>query len=208
MPFVLFSSSFAAAASQTVKGLSFPVPIFCSLIILCFCNRTLLRQSSLGFFFQIEYLFLVQVAEMMTGWMAASPGGTPAAPRRAGQVRNSLVPALHPKKERKKSRSVSASDRIVIPDSHCPTPWNSRSREAVAEEPRAVAAQQDRPRRRRGHRHAGLQVSTVAVLRPGVHPRTRSIDSFRERDVLLLLLLLLLLLCRAVRVGSSLRHGM
>ena len=94
---------------------------------------------------------------MMTGWMAASPGGTPAAPRRAGQVRNSLVPALHPKKERKKSRSVSASDRIVIPDSHCPTPWNSRSREAVAEEPRAVAAQKDRPRRRRGHRHAGLQ---------------------------------------------------
>ena len=58
MPFVLFSSSSssAAAASQTVKGLSFPVHVFCSLIILCFCNRTLLRQPSLGFpfFFKLN----------------------------------------------------------------------------------------------------------------------------------------------------------
>ena len=86
LPLVLFSSSW----SQAVKGLDFSAPVFCSLILLCFplprhCSHILFFSNS------IEYLFLLQVEGTMIGGMAASGGGTPAPPRRAGQVRNQSI---------------------------------------------------------------------------------------------------------------------
>lgn len=150
--------------------------VSCSLIIIiCFF---VIDESFRDCFFLVNLNIrsLMQVEGMMTGWIAASPGGTPAAPRRAEQVRSSFVPAEKAKKLARlclRLESCSAP-RPLIPDSRCLTPWNSRCREGVvAEEPRAVAAQQDRPRRRRGHRHAGLQVSPVATSRS---PSIRELD--------------------------------
>lgn len=150
--------------------------VSCSLIIIiCFF---VIDESFRDCFFWVNLNIrsLMQVEGMMTGWIAASPGGTPAAPRRAEQVRSSFVPAEKAKKLARlclRLESCSAP-RPLIPDSRCLTPWNSRCREGVvAEEPRAVAAQQDRPRRRRGHRHAGLQVSPVATSRS---PSIRELD--------------------------------
>lgn len=120
----------------------------------------------------------------MSGGAAAFPGGNPARSRRAGQVilfqyqsdriflfflKNSsfhmilvqLVPRVC-KCTRKKKRKPPDFYMIMIEEkkiiSNC-------CREGVAAEPRAVSPEQDRPRRRGGHRHVGLQVRVCAYLR-------------------------------------------